>query len=378
MIRRAMLPLLVAACGIAACQSPTAPPQVDAAPFETASDARAVARDEAASTDPVLSPVIEDVRSRAHRSDMLALADDVAALGDARALALAAKLRSIGLWREPAQQNAGRDVANDVANDATIRRWLDEAERMAPDDLTVLLLSMDMLARDKDRQAALIARWRSLEPGNLVPILHAELPEDALFEAAATATVFDDHYRDLILAGVDTFSRVSSPVLVRMRARSPEYGPAGHDAVMVIAFWAASVMPGYQKLSTPCRAESLSNERLRQCDHIARVMVASKGGLLTEMIGTAMMRRLPTATSADLAAADARERERDWLTYRTFELTKRDEQAYVVRFLAALRASAQYDERELMREVLRASGVQTAPPAGWRKEQDPAFTATAR
>lgn len=322
-------------------------------------------------------PAIDEVRSRAHRDDMLALADDVAASGDARALALAAKLRSIGLWREPAQNGASRDVADGVANDATIRRWLDEAGRMAPDDVTTLVLSMDMLARDKARRSALIDRWRRLEPDNLVPILHAELTEDALFEAAATATVFDDHYRDAILAGVETLSRVSSPVLNRMRERSPQ-GPEGHDVVMVIAFWAASVVPGFQKVSTPCRAEDLSNVRLRQCDHIARVMVASKGGLLTEMIGIAMVRRLPTATAADRAAADAMERERDWLTYRTFELTKRDEQAYMVHFLAALRASEQFDERELMREVLHASGVPTTPPAGWRKDQDPVFQAMAR
>lgn len=371
MIRHTLVVVLASLCGLAACQPSSSSPQADVVPVAATANPRSPVKDDATPADPVLSPVIEAVRSRAYRDDMLALADTVAALGDARALALAAKLRSIGLWREPAQQNAGRDVAND----ATIRRWLQDAERLAPDDVTALVLSMDMLALDKARRSALIARWRRLEPGNLVPILHAELPEDALFEAAATATVFDDHYRDAILAGVDTLSRVSSPVLTRMRERSPQ-GPEAHDAVMVIAFWAASVMPGFQKISTPCRAEGLSDVRLRQCDHIARVMIASKGGLLTEMIGTAMLRRLPTATAADRAAADARERERDWLTYRTSELTKRDEHAYMVHFLTALRASAQFDERALMREVLRVSGVPTAPPAGWRKDQDPAFPAT--
>ena len=377
MIRRKLVVVIAMSCAIAACQPSSAPPRVDAVPAETVAT-RPAARGENASASPVLSPVIEAARNRAHRDDMLALADDVALLGDARALALAAKLRSIGLWPEPAQQDAGRNVANDVANDATIRRWLGDAERMAPDDLQVLLLSMDMLARDKDPQAALIARWRRLEPDNLVPILHAELPEDALFEAAAKATSFDDHYRDLILAGVDTLSRVSSPVLARMRARSPEHGPEGHDAVMVIAFWAASVAPGYQKLSTPCRAEGLSDPRLRQCEHIARVMVASKGSLLTEMIGTAVMRRLPTTTAEDLAAFDAMEREKDWLLHRTSELEQRDSRAYMMHFIAALRASAQYDERALMRDVLHAYGVPTSPPAGWRKDQNAAFPVTTR
>lgn len=373
MIRRKLV-VLASLCGLAACQPSAAPPQVDAAPVETTADARPVARGETAPTSPVLSPVIEDVRSRAYRDDMLALADDVALLGDARALALAAKLRSIGLWREPAQQNADRDVAND----ATIRRWLEDAERLAPDDVTALVLSMDMLARDKARRSALIARWRRLEPDNLVPIMHAELTEDALFEAATTATVFDSHYDDALRTGIDLLSRVSSPTLARMRERSPEVGPEGHDAAMIIAFWAASVMPGYQRVSTPCRAEDLSDVRLRQCDRIARALMHRSEDLIAEMIGVAMVRRLPTFSPEERAAAEAMDREKDWLLYRTGELSQRDLHAYMTHFVAALRASPQTNERELMREVLRASGIPIAPPAGWRKDQDPAFPVTAR
>lgn len=373
MIRRNLVAVFALSCAIAACQPSSAPPPAGMS-AETVADAPPVASGGTAPTSPVLSPVIEEARSRAHRDDMLALADDVAALGDARALALAAKLRSIGLWREPAQQNADRDVAND----ATIRRWLEDAERMAPDDVTALVLSMDMLARDKGRRSALIARWRRLEPGNLVPILHAELPEDALFEAAATATAFDSHYDDALRTGIDLFSRVSSPTLARMRERSPEVGPEGHDAAMIIAFWAASVMPGYQSVSTPCRAEDLSDVRLRQCDRIARALMHRSEDLIAEMIGVAMARRLPTFSPEERAAAEAMDREKDWLLYRTGELSQRDLHAYMTHFVAALRASSQTSERELMREVLRASGMPIAPPAGWRKDQDAAFPVTAR
>lgn len=378
MIRHTLVVVLASLCGLAACQPSADPPQADVAPVAAAANPQPSAKGDTTPADPVLSPIIEAVRKRAYRDDMLALADDVAALGDARALALAAKLRSIGLWREPAQQDAVRDVANDVANDATIRRWLDEAERMAPDDVTALVLSMDMLAGDKARRSALIARWRRLEPGNLVPIMHAELTEDALFEAAATATVFDSHYDDALRTGIDLFSRVSSPTLARMRERSPEVGPEGHDATMIIAFWAASVMPGYQRVSTPCRAEGLSDARLRQCDRIARALMHRSEDLIAEMIGVAMVRRLPTFSPEERAAAEAMDREKDWLLYRTGELSQRDLHAYMTHFVAALRASPQTNERELMREVLRASGIPTAPPAGWRKEQDAAFPVTAR
>jgi hypothetical protein len=374
MIRHTLVVVLASLCGIAACQRSTAPPQVDVASVAAVADPQPPAKGDATPADPVLSPVIEEVRSRAHRDDMLALADDVAALGDARALALAAKLRSIGLWRDPSQEGAGPALEND----ATIRRWLDEAERMAPDDVTALVLSMDMLARDKARRSALIARWRRLEPGNLVPIFHAELPEDALFEAAATATVFDSHYDDALRTSIDLFSRVSSPALSRMRQRSPELGAEGHDATMIIAFWSASVMPGFQKISTPCRAEGLSDMRLRQCDRIARAMMVGNDVLLAEMIGTAMMRRLPTFSPEERAAAEAMDREKDWLLYRASELEQRDLRAYMTHFAAVLRAAPQTGERALMREVLRASGVPTAPPAGWRKEQDPAFPVTTR
>ncbi|MFD0724480.1 hypothetical protein [Lysobacter brunescens] len=374
MIRRAIVPVLATVCGIAACQSPTAPPLVDAAPVETASDARAVASDEAASLAPMLSPLIEEARNRAHRDDMLALADDVAAQGDARALALAATLRGIGLWRETPQ--SGPDQAGEA--DAKIRQWLDEAERMAPEDVTALVLSMGMIERDQARRAALIARWRRLEPDNLAPILHADQPESALFEAAAAADVFDDHYDDAMRAGIDILSRTSSPALSRLRSAAKDIGPEGHDAVMVIGFHAASVMPAFQRVSTPCRAEGIDEVRLRQCDRIARTLMQHGGSMIAERIGTAMLRRLPTSSASDRAAADAMDRESDWLVYRSGELSQRDLRAYMARFVDELRAFPQIGERELMRKLLQASGVPTAPPPGWRKAQDPAFPVATR
>lgn len=381
MIHRTMLPLLVASCVAAACQSSTTAPQADAA-SEGASravsaamhaNARPHVPESAVAGSPILMPAIDEVRTRAHRDDMLALADDVAALGGARALALAANLRAAGLLRDPAQEDAGPAVEADE----TIRRWLDEAERMAPGDVTALVLSMDMLARDKARRSALIARWRRLEPDNLVPILHAELTEDVLFEAAATATTFDNHYDDALRTALDLLSRTSSPALVRLRATS-KMQPEEHDATMAIAFWAASAMPAFHKVAAPCRAEGLSDVRLWQCHRIGETLMRHSDHLIAEMIGTAIIRRLSTATAAERMAAEAMDHEKDWLLYRTQELSQRDLRTYMMHFVAALRASPQTSERALMREVLRASGVPTTPPAGWRKDQDPVFQAMAR
>lgn len=313
-------------------------------------------------------PAVEEARTRAHRNDMLALADDVAALGDARALAFAGTLRAAGLWRDPSREGAGPAVEND----ATIRRWRDEVERMAPDDVTALVLSMNMFDRDKVRRAAIIARWRRLEPDNLVPILHAELPEDALFDAAAMATIFDNHYDDALRAGIDILARTSSPALARLRGTSKDMGSEGHDATMVIAFWAASVMPAFHKVATPCRAEGLSDVRLRQCHRIGEVLMRRSDHLIAEMIGTAIIRRLPAATADERLTAEAMDREKDWLMHRTSELERRDSRAYTAHVVAALRALPQTSERALMREVLRMSGVPTAPPAGWRKAQEAA------
>lgn len=374
MMRRTMVSLLAAACGIVACGSPSMPQQAQAMPAVATEDARPVAKAAATRTPPVLSPAIEQARDRAYRDDLLALADDVAVLGDARALAIAATLRGIGLWREA----PGKDAGTVKAPDARIRHWLDESERLAPNDVTALVLSLDMLKTDAARQSALHARWRRLEPDNLVPILHAALPEDALFQAAATATVFDSHYDDAIRAGIDTLSRVSSPALTRLRERSPELGPDGHDVTVVIGFVVASALPAFQNVSAPCRAQSLSDLRLQQCDRIARTLAQHSDIMIAEMIGIAMIGRLSTADAEDRSTAEAMDREKDWLIHHSGALSQRELRAYMTRFAVALRETPQIGERELMRKVLQASGVPTVPPADWRPARASVSTGAGR
>ena len=365
MFRRKPVVVLALLCGIAACQPAAVPTQVDTATDDAIAGPRPAAGGDAIPDAPVLSPAIEAARNRAHREDTLALADDVARLGDARALALAATLRNVGLWQ--ADQAGGGRMAHE---DPTVRRWLDESERQAPDDVTALVLSLGPVEHDRDRRSRLVARWRRLEPDNLVPIMHAALTEDALLEAAAGAKVFDNHHDDTIRAGIGILSRTSSPALARMRVSVDGMRPEAHDATLAVALWAATSLPALQKVSLPCRAADMDETRIRQCDHVARTLMRRSDLLIGEMLGASMIRRLPGATPEDLAEADAIDRERDWLTMRLGDLERGGSWNDMDHFVAVLRETQQLDERELYRRVLARAGVSPTPPAGWRKERD--------
>lgn len=359
------LPLLVvfALLSFVACQ-PGPSPATEALPARAITpvpeDVPGRVADRIASHDGVSATAIDQAQHQAYRRDRLKLADAVAAQGDAPALAFAAVLRASAL--RSSAPIAGKAPP---AVDATAQRWLDEAERQAPEDVTTLVFSLYFEQFDSARRHALIARWRKLEPRNLAPVMHASLSEPDLFDAAASTEIFDSHFDDVIRVTLDILSRTSSPALSRLRAGAT---PEEHDSILAISFWAAYALPAFQRVSVPCRAELMAEMRVAQCRKIAQVLMRRSDMLMAEGIGAVMAARLAT-TAAERAEADASRRDADWLVARTNELSQRDIRVYAMRYVAVLLGTPQITERTLMRKLVVGAGFPPVPPSGWQNKK---------
>lgn len=295
---------------------------------------------------------------------MLTLADDVAALGDGQSLALAAMLRDGAMLGAGPQDTVVAD-APPKRMDEKVREWIDEAQRRAPDEATVLVLAVYLERYDEARRQALVARWRALEPQNLAPLFHATLPESALFEAAAATSVYDSHYDDVLRLLIDSLLRASPSALARMGGSQPGMTREEQAAALALVFWASSGTPPFQRLSTPCRAEDLSATRQQECRRIAGALLHRSDVLIAEAIGAGIFLRGP-GTAAEKAETKVYKRDGDWLGTCTSLAYQRDPRRLARRFAQLIRGGQHVTERAVMRQLAIESGFPPSPPAGWR------------
>lgn len=317
--------------------------------------------------DKVVESPADRERRAAHVRDTLALADELAAQADARALALAAFLRATTL--DGAAFAEGAQAYPPL--DALAARWLSEAERRAPDDVAVLLMSLHQRGLDDPRHAALISRWRALEPDNLAPLMHARLSGHELFAAAASTTRFDLHYDDVIRAVIETLSRHPYPALKPLIARDAQESLASYAASLGSLLWVVSAMPPFQSVAKPCRGESLPATRRQQCRHIAQIMIENSDIHIAESLGYSILTRATDNAAEQSKGAEAK-RVRDWLILRTGELATRDMAAFCAEFVRLIRDTPQITERALNERMLVDAGIDPTPSPGWQREDEPA------
>lgn len=362
---RSLLLSMTACVLLAACGPETASPaQADAA------DAQSLARSRPEAA-PRAVPAAATPRANAPElvkgphPAMLTLADDVAALGDGQALALAAMLRDGALLGAGPQGTVGPD-APPKRMDETVREWIDEAQRRAPDEVTVLVLAVYLERYDEARRQTLVARWRALEPQNLAPLFHTALSETALFEAAAATSGYDSHYDDVLRLFIDTLLRASPSALARMSGAQPGWAREEQAAALALVFWASSGTPPFQRLSTPCRGEDLPATRQQECRRIAEVLLRRSDVLIAEGIGAGIYLRGP-GTATEKAEANVYKREGDWLGACMSLAYQRDPRGMVRRYAQLIRGGQHVTERAVMRQLAIESGFPPTPPAGWRR-----------
>ena len=358
--------LSMTACVLLTACGPETPPIASADTTDAQSQARSRPETASRDTTPKAKPRVNaPVSVKGPHPAMLALADEVAALGDAQALALAAMLRD-GALLGAGPQGASAPETRPTRTDEKVRERIDEAQRRAPDEVTVLVLAVYLERYDEARRQALVARWRALEPQNLAPLFHATLPEAALFETAAATSVYDSHYDDVLRLIIDTLSRASSSALARASAASPGMTRDEQAAAMALVFWASSGTPPFQRLSTPCRAEALSAARQHECRRIAEVLLRRSDVLIAEGVGAGIFLRGP-GTAAEKAEANVYKRDGDWLGACASLAYQRDPRGLARRFAQLIRGGQHVTERAVMCQLVIESGFLPLLLAGWQR-----------
>ena len=317
-----------------------------------------------------LSPAEETVLRRDANFLLLSMAEDLAEENGARALALAARLRTQALEAEA--YNAGREVPFEIV-DAKIARWLEQAERSGADDPVAIALTLPLLRSiDAQRHADAVQRWRDAEPDNLAPLLHAGLSADALLEAARGTYRSDDHFTQILRLTAQVVERPRSGPVGRVLQRVVDAGEGGRStyAATLGTGIAAANLPQYADLTRACRApEGL---RRLQCRHVGEAMSLRGGTLLERIVGIRLLQET-AEDDAQRGQAAALRRRYDWLTARNAELSRRDLEDHASRMLAQLRTTPVPGEVEMLEHLLLDLGIPTEPPAGWRAEDEPAL-----
>ena len=302
---------------------------------------------------------------------LLSMAEDLAVENGARSLALAARLRTMALEAEAYAM--GREPPFEIV-DPKAARWLEQSERLSKDDAVAIALILPLL-RDTDPQchADAVRRWRDAEPDNLVPLLMADLTEDALLAAARGTFRADGHFSEILRLVVQTVQRPrNGPVSDILERVVVSAGPGNRDtyAASLGSAVAGRSQPSFTALVRYCR-DSDDASRL-QCRHAAEVLQGRGDTLLARMVGIGLLRDT-AADDAQRAQAEAARRRQDWLSARNAELAARDLGDHSARFVRNLGASPVPNEIEILESVLLDSGIPLDPPAGWNRETDPAL-----
>lgn len=317
-----------------------------------------------------LSPAEETALRRDANFVLLSMAEDLAEEDGARAIALAARLRATAL--EDEAHAMGREAPFEIV-DAKIARWLEQAESAGADDPVAIALTLPLLrAVDPQRHADAVRRWCDAEPDNLAPLLHAELPADALLEAARGTYRAQDAFFEIVRLTAQAVERPRSGPVARVLQRVAEAGEGGRStyAATLGSRIAAANAPRYAELTRTCRAPD--GLRRLQCRHLGEVMTARGGTLIQHLVGASLLRDT-AADEVQREQAAALRRRYDWLIARNAELSGRDLEDHASRMLAQLRTAPVPGEVEMLERLLLDLGIASEPPAGWRAQDDPAL-----
>lgn len=151
---------------------------------------------------------MEGARTAA-RSYKLRLSEQLTRSDDARELALAAMLRLVAMWSPSDPDKIGYEPSQAIVHDAQISKWQRAAVASAGSDVIahVLLMAAVSALEDADIKALATEQWRRLEPGNIAPLLHMDLPAASLLSQVGDVERFDTHHYDTMRWMVQVFER---------------------------------------------------------------------------------------------------------------------------------------------------------------------------
>ncbi|MCD9032636.1 hypothetical protein LDO32_12955 [Luteimonas sp. Y-2-2-4F] len=312
-------------------------------------------------------PAADAAELAAHRAYTTRLAERLAAEEAPRGLALAALLREAN-----AAATADPAAAAPPRSDPQSRQWRALAFQRAGAD--TLALSLLALAPEDDAGTgrAALARWRQLEPANLVPWLHGDADAAARAEAARRARSADSHLYAQVRALVEAQRRHPPADAERaLLAGGRDGQPGGLDGYAVLhgtSLLAPWSLPALEPFAEGCAAaarQAPDSVQAEDCRNAAQALQRADTRAL-ESVGLALAADLARSAEARRAAAEARRRF-DWQMVELGRLSMGRPDGGVDAFAALLMAEpAATREAALDERQLREAGIPLDPPAGWR------------
>lgn len=233
------------------------------------------------------------------------------------------------------------------------------------------LLGADLGCGDKDAdrtvcdsRRAKLERFASDNAFHGVVLMgHAWRLEDAdgflrAARLAAGADGYESRPAYALRSLIDRYRKVPPPAMPEGDMLSRTY-PAEFFAMAISA---AVAMPSMQHFSQTCKESE--GELRDHCLAIARKMMASEQPFDIG-IGSGVAKAL--GTPEDIARADARRREMDWLFDKSTPLMMASEHVVVAGVAEYFATAADRGEMEALRELLDRHGIARLPPADWTR-----------
>lgn len=293
---------------------------------------------------------------------LLPVAEELAKTGDARSLALAAGLRgyALAVTATDAQEHDARATA-----------WQRQAlSHDGGDAMVAILVLTDRLDPQDPLRIDALRRWRTLEPGNLAPVLLARTDEAGIFRLAHQMRRFDARFVEVMRLMLGIVER--HPPSAQMLETLHTIGGSDADrmALTIATNLSMTVIPSFSPLLSACISRALppDSERRHDCRRFGEVLAESSDTEIAVMIGLSILRY--NAGDADARAQTATRRRvlrwqlRQWQTLRECFPPS----AGKPKFSDILRAHPGLGEQALIREHLIAGGMAVEPPADWAEE----------
>lgn len=281
------------------------------------------------------------------------LAERLAASGDPRKLAIAAKL-----WSS----------TTDVPGDRKAGRWRTQAfDKGGDDPVVAILLQNDTRSVDGFARRAQ-ERWRASEPGNLVPAMRSGESVEALLARANTFDRFSLHLPDL-LSTIDAALTTFPPdEAQRALLRDAELDIPSMSTEYALS-WGVVVSPAFMPLVNACKGDArhATPTRNLECRQLGRVMLARSDSVLGELFGAALLRYDDDA--ALRAEGDAWRRRWAWQSERLRALGESTDGDCTP---TKMRATPGMGEGDAIRACLTDAGIPLEPPADWSLDAPPA------
>lgn len=255
---------------------------------------------------------------------------------------------------------------------------LPRAVAASPDDLLVQWIGLISSRGDKKLRAVALRNLERLEPENAAHWMGSleaasrandEVAIDRLLSQMGASRAYTNHFGEVLGAMAQVYRRFPAPPDLGGNASPEDRGTAA--LTLAMADTATGALPGLMPLVQACRIGTIPEKtdmRRGDCANVGRLMAAHGTDLLTQRIGSSILRVSKTYTNDDKRFA----RDVDWIDSQFNELMRKDTAPNSPFAVAHLKFEAEMaSEVEAMRRSIVQAGIAPTPPDNWVDNYSP-------